>query len=168
MENLRENKPTEIAGLSITSFSDYLRSLTVDFVNNTKTPITLPKSNVLAFVLEGGASVVVRPSGNRKSRHILRLRDQMHKKHRRWLGSSPMPQKNCSKYNTLQTVYLVSINCIMHGDHRCYKLGFHQKLKQTHCRGKLCSPANPLVWQSTKIIEIEREANMKKLILFCA
>lgn len=63
MENLRENKPTEIAGLSITSFSDYLRSLTVDFVNNTKTPITLPKSNVLAFVLEGGASVVVRPSG---------------------------------------------------------------------------------------------------------
>ncbi len=63
MENLRENKPTQIAGLPITSFSDYFRSMTVDIVNNTKTAITLPKSNVLAFMLEDGASVVVRPSG---------------------------------------------------------------------------------------------------------
>ncbi|HIZ21064.1 MAG TPA: phospho-sugar mutase [Firmicutes bacterium] len=63
MESLRENRPQEIAGLRVTGFADYLRSVKVDVASGASTEIHLPKSNVLSFALEGGAGVVVRPSG---------------------------------------------------------------------------------------------------------
>jgi len=53
MDGLRNKKPTEVAGLKVTSVVDYKN-----------TEVTgLPASNVLAFILENGNSAVVRPSG---------------------------------------------------------------------------------------------------------
>ena len=53
MQQLRENPPAEIAGYKVVKVVDY-----------TKPEETgLPSANVLIYTLEGGATVVVRPSG---------------------------------------------------------------------------------------------------------
>ena len=53
MGGLRKNPPAEIGGYKVTSVTDYQ--------DTEKTG--LPKANVLIYALEGGATVVVRPSG---------------------------------------------------------------------------------------------------------
>lgn len=63
MEQLRTEQPADIAGLKVTSVSDYQLSVTKDIATGATTEITLPKSNVLVFNLEQGAKVVIRPSG---------------------------------------------------------------------------------------------------------
>ena len=63
MERLRNSPPAEICDLAVTKIDDYLLSRSVSCVDGSVGEITLPKSNVLAFVLEGGSSVIVRPSG---------------------------------------------------------------------------------------------------------
>ena len=63
MTALRENGPTEIAGLKVVGFADYLNSVKIDKATGATTPIDLPKSDVVAFALEGNAGVIVRPSG---------------------------------------------------------------------------------------------------------
>ncbi len=61
MTDLRADAPTEIAGLRVLGVADYLASerRTADGVQ----PITLPKSNVLAYELENHAGLIIRPSG---------------------------------------------------------------------------------------------------------
>jgi phosphoglucomutase len=63
MKSLRENVPTEIGGLKVTTFEDYTTSQSKDTATGEVTPISLPKSDVLVFKLTNGASVVIRPSG---------------------------------------------------------------------------------------------------------
>lgn len=63
MTELRNNIPAEIGGLKVVRFEDYQTSISRDITNGTETAITLPKSNVLAFFLEGGSKAIVRPSG---------------------------------------------------------------------------------------------------------
>jgi phosphoglucomutase len=63
MNSLRSNPPMEIAGLKVVKFEDYKTSICKDIASGTESEITLPKSNVLAFYLEGGAKAIVRPSG---------------------------------------------------------------------------------------------------------
>ena len=63
MTQLRNAHPTEIGGLKVERFEDYQTSVARDLVNGTESQITLPKSNVLAFYLEGGSKAIVRPSG---------------------------------------------------------------------------------------------------------
>jgi phosphoglucomutase len=63
MNSLRTNPPMEIAGLKVVKFEDYKTSICKDIASGTESEITLPKSNVLAFYLEGGAKAIVRPSG---------------------------------------------------------------------------------------------------------
>ncbi|MBQ8752896.1 MAG: phospho-sugar mutase, partial [Clostridia bacterium] len=63
MTELRENRPANIAGLKIVGCADYLNSVQMDLVHGTAIELLLPKSNVLSFDLEGGAGVIVRPSG---------------------------------------------------------------------------------------------------------
>ena len=63
MTDLRNTPPTEIAGLKVVKFDDYKVSVSKDIANGTESVINLPKSNVLAFFLEGGSKVIVRPSG---------------------------------------------------------------------------------------------------------
>ena len=53
MQKLRDNPPTEFAGLKVVK--------TVDYKKPEETG--LPAANVLIYTLEGGATVVVRPSG---------------------------------------------------------------------------------------------------------
>lgn len=61
MNRLRENSPQEIAGLKVTAHSDYERS--VRYENGREFPVTLPKSNVLQYMLEGDNKFTIRPSG---------------------------------------------------------------------------------------------------------
>ncbi|MBR3971115.1 MAG: phospho-sugar mutase [Ruminococcus sp.] len=63
MTTLRNNPPTAIAGISVVKFDDYKASTSKDIASGAVTELTLPKSNVLAFFLEGGSKVIVRPSG---------------------------------------------------------------------------------------------------------
>lgn len=63
MTNLRENHPTEIDGLKVIQFDDYQTSISKDLKTGKTSDINLPKSNVLAFMLENNAKVIIRPSG---------------------------------------------------------------------------------------------------------
>ena len=63
MDSIRANHPTSIAGKKVIRFTDYWQSLSTDLLTGQKTEVTLPKSNVLVFELEGNASVIFRPSG---------------------------------------------------------------------------------------------------------
>ncbi|WP_298483692.1 phospho-sugar mutase [uncultured Ruminococcus sp.] len=63
MTKLRKEHPTEIDGLKVLQFDDYQVSVSKNLETGETTGITLPKSNVLAFTLEEGAKVVIRPSG---------------------------------------------------------------------------------------------------------
>ncbi len=53
MDSLRNNPPKEIGGYAVTKVTDYKKSEETG----------LPAANVLIYALEGGATVVVRPSG---------------------------------------------------------------------------------------------------------
>ncbi|MBR6407267.1 MAG: phospho-sugar mutase [Clostridia bacterium] len=63
MASLRDNAPSEIAGYKVLSVSDYKLSEKTDVATGEKTVIDLPKSDVLAYDLEGGNQVIARPSG---------------------------------------------------------------------------------------------------------
>lgn len=63
MSSLRTNTPSEIGGLKLIQFSDYLESQTTDIKTGEKTVIELPKSDVLSFALENNATIIIRPSG---------------------------------------------------------------------------------------------------------
>ncbi len=63
MANLRANDPSEISGMKIVKISDYKESVEKDLVSGTEKVIKLPKSNVLAYNLEGNNAAIVRPSG---------------------------------------------------------------------------------------------------------
>ena len=63
MTQLRNDPPKEIGGLKVVKFDDYQTSISKDITSGTESAITLPKSNVLAFFLEGGSKAIVRPSG---------------------------------------------------------------------------------------------------------
>lgn len=63
MNKMRTDFPREIAGTKVIAVADYEKSTKTDLVNNLVTEITLPKSNVITLYLEGGASLVIRPSG---------------------------------------------------------------------------------------------------------
>ena len=63
MNSLRTTPPTVIAGKKVIRFADYLTSQVTDRITGAVQPISLPKSNVLSFGLEGGAGFIVRPSG---------------------------------------------------------------------------------------------------------
>lgn len=63
MTALRNNVPSEIAGLKVVGFDDYKESVSKNIETGENKEITLPKSNVLAFRLAEGASVIIRPSG---------------------------------------------------------------------------------------------------------
>ncbi len=63
MDTLRENPPSEICGCRVVKINDYGTSVSVNTEDGSKTDITLPKSNVLAYHLTDGSSLIVRPSG---------------------------------------------------------------------------------------------------------
>lgn len=62
MDTLRQNPPKTIGDFIVTAVSDYKTSK-ITFTDGMEEKIELPKSNVLAFALENGNKVIVRPSG---------------------------------------------------------------------------------------------------------
>ena len=63
MNSLRNNSPAQIAGQKVLTICDYGKSVSIDAVTGTETALTLPKSEVIEFKLDGGCSFIVRPSG---------------------------------------------------------------------------------------------------------
>ena len=60
MTDLRANPPKAIGGLKVVDIADYLASEETNLETGAKTVLTLPKSDVIAFKLEQGASVIIR------------------------------------------------------------------------------------------------------------
>lgn len=60
---LRNNPPSEVAGVAINVAEDYKLSTRVNKVAGTTETINLPKSNVLKFILADDSWFVIRPSG---------------------------------------------------------------------------------------------------------
>jgi phosphoglucomutase len=63
MERFRNNPPKVLAGSKVVELLDYEKRVATNLINNTQSPIELPKSNVLQFILEDGSKISARPSG---------------------------------------------------------------------------------------------------------
>ena len=77
MKKLREEDAQQWGGLPVKRISDYLASIQKE--DGKQAEITLPKSDVMGYTLEGGSSVVVRPSGTEpkiKLYYSLRCKDE--------------------------------------------------------------------------------------------
>jgi phosphomannomutase len=61
MRGMRTPLPRQIGSWGVTVVRDYQRQLAIE--RGLETPLALPVSNVLAFELEGGARITLRPSG---------------------------------------------------------------------------------------------------------
>jgi len=63
MADFRAYPPEKLNGSPVVTIRDYLEQTSNDCVSGAKTPIDLPKSNVLQFLLKDGSKISVRPSG---------------------------------------------------------------------------------------------------------
>lgn len=63
MESIRAEAPSVINGHKAVRFDDYETSVSRNMCDGSEKKITLPRSNVLAFYMEDGSSLIVRPSG---------------------------------------------------------------------------------------------------------
>ena len=63
MKSLRENPPTEIAGVKVVVRKDYADGSVIDCESGVASKMELSGSNVLRFELEDGTTILVRPSG---------------------------------------------------------------------------------------------------------
>jgi phosphoglucomutase len=63
MEEYRTIPPLELGGSKVIQLLDYEKQVKTDRQTNRKEPITLPKSNVLQFILQDGSKISARPSG---------------------------------------------------------------------------------------------------------
>ncbi len=63
MADLRQSVPESIGGAKVTGVRDYRTGIDKDLQTGKETAITLPKSNVLEFLLGSSGSVIARPSG---------------------------------------------------------------------------------------------------------
>jgi phosphoglucomutase len=63
MERFRANPPRSLNGVRVVRLLDYEKQESRDLLGGSMEPITLPRSNVLQFVLEDGGKVSARPSG---------------------------------------------------------------------------------------------------------
>jgi phosphoglucomutase len=63
MQGYRENPPTTIAGSAVVKLLDYQTQVGKNLQEGNVWDISLPKSNVLQFVLEDGSKISARPSG---------------------------------------------------------------------------------------------------------
>ncbi|MEI0490985.1 phospho-sugar mutase [Brachyspira intermedia] len=63
MTYYRNNLPKEISGIKVESISDYEKKEVYDNTGKKIKDITLPKSNVLQYILEDKTKITIRPSG---------------------------------------------------------------------------------------------------------
>jgi len=78
MENFRNNPPESICGSDVVMVHDFERQKSYDNLSHLRYDITLPKSNVLQFVLKDGSKISVRPSGTEpKIKFYFSVRDRL-------------------------------------------------------------------------------------------
>ncbi len=63
MTGFREDPPATVSGSAVLTIHDYLKQESLDCTSGERTPIDLPRSNVLQFLLEDGSKISIRPSG---------------------------------------------------------------------------------------------------------
>lgn len=63
MADFRAKPPESLVGSKVVTIHDYQEQQSLNVLTGKKTPLELPKSNVLQFLLEDGSKVSVRPSG---------------------------------------------------------------------------------------------------------
>jgi phosphoglucomutase/phosphomannomutase len=63
MDRLRKQPPAKINGIEVLSIEDYLLGVAKNLKTKHKTPLYLPKSDVLRFWLSDGSKLIIRPSG---------------------------------------------------------------------------------------------------------
>ena len=99
MANLRQCPPKSLAGLAVVACADYGQRVATDFVTGDRVPLTLPKSDVLAYTLEGGLGLIIRPSGTepKVKAYITAIGDTP-------AAAAEMEQKLCAEAEKLMTV----------------------------------------------------------------
>ncbi len=81
MSDYRKNHLVEIAGMKVVEIKDYLIQESVNMINGTKSPINLPKADVIQFFIEDGTKVTVRPSGTEpKIKFYIGLKETLNSK----------------------------------------------------------------------------------------
>jgi phosphomannomutase len=60
---LRADPPRDVAGVGVATVGDYQTGAALDLATGARTPIDLPRSDVLAFDLADGGRILARPSG---------------------------------------------------------------------------------------------------------
>jgi phosphomannomutase len=63
MHELRASPPKTLCGQEVIRLDDYAMKRQIDFPSQKQTPLTLPKSNVLALTLKDQSQFIIRPSG---------------------------------------------------------------------------------------------------------
>jgi phosphomannomutase len=63
MQSLRKESLTHLADILIVAKRDYFKKEKIELTTGKKTPIDLPQSDVMAFELEDGSEIIIRPSG---------------------------------------------------------------------------------------------------------
>ena len=63
MTETRNNPPKDLAGLEVFKVSDFMEGAITDTRTGEKEPLSLPKSNILSYILSDGSTAIVRPSG---------------------------------------------------------------------------------------------------------
>ena len=81
MDNYRQNPPEMINGSRVTVINDYQEQVSKNLSDGSKSPIDLPKSNVLQFFTEDGSKVTMRPSGTEpKIKFYFGVKDRLEKR----------------------------------------------------------------------------------------
>ena len=91
MAALRQTPPAEIAGTPVACQKDYQDGTARDTATGTVTQMELVGSNVLAYDLADGTTIVVRPSGTEPKIkvYLLTKGDSMPTARARWTGTGP-------------------------------------------------------------------------------
>ncbi|WP_071130670.1 phospho-sugar mutase [Enterococcus timonensis] len=63
MSGLRENVPTDFAGVSVVYVEDFDTQKKIELSSHLEEPLNMPRANVLKYYLEDGTWIAVRPSG---------------------------------------------------------------------------------------------------------
>ena len=81
MDGFRNNPPAMLNGSPVVTINDYLKQESTECVTGKKSPLDLPESNVLQFILEDGSKISVRPSGTEpKIKFYFSVFDKLEKK----------------------------------------------------------------------------------------
>src|SRR5207244_10435628 len=78
MQNVRKAPPSSIGNERVLAVRDYLKQVRTELASGAETKLSLPKSDVLAFELESGSRITMRPSGTEpKIKYYIDVRSEV-------------------------------------------------------------------------------------------